>query len=80
MNLSNLGVGIVIAFVYSWAVTLVIIAFLPFLIIGGVLQTQMLTGFASKDKEVIEQAGKVILLILFELNRNFLISNQYFSD
>lgn len=39
--------------------SLEIIAFVPFLILGGVLQTQMLTGFASKDKEVIEEAGKV---------------------
>lgn len=59
MNLSNLGVGIILAFIYSWAVTLVILGFLPFLIIGGFLQTQMLTGFSSKDKEIIEEAGKV---------------------
>lgn len=61
MNLSNLGVGIILAFVYSWAVTLVIVAFVPFLILGGFLQTKMLTGYSSKDKEVIEEAGKVLL-------------------
>lgn len=75
MNLANLGVGIILAFVYSWAVTLVILGFIPFLILGGVLQTQMLTGFASKDKEVIEEAGKVCFeFLLFKL---FLSTNTF---
>lgn len=33
--------------------------FLPFLIIGGVLQTKAITGFSSKDKNVLEEAGKI---------------------
>lgn len=72
MNLSNLGVGIILAFVYSWAVTLVILGFLPFLIIGGVLQTQMLTGFSSKDKEVIEEAGKVFFFQFTFVNHSLI--------
>ena len=63
MNLSNLGVGLVIAFVYSWTVTLVILAFVPFLIIGGYLQTQLFTGYASKDKEILDEAGKVVITL-----------------
>jgi ABC-type bacteriocin/lantibiotic exporter with double-glycine peptidase domain len=31
----------------------------PLLIIGGILQTKMLTGFSGKDKEMIEEAGKI---------------------
>ena len=64
MNVANLGVGIVIAFVYSWAVTLVILAFVPFLVIGGFLQTQLFTGYASKDKEILDEAGKVVISLL----------------
>lgn len=61
MNIANLGVGLVIAFIYGWAVALVILLFVPFLIAGGVLQTKMLTGYSSKDKEILEEAGKVFL-------------------
>jgi hypothetical protein len=40
---------------------LVIFAFIPLLIIGGVLQTKMLSGFSKKDKEILEEAGKVYI-------------------
>ena len=46
-NVSNLGVGIILAFVYGWALTLLILAFIPFMIIAGFLQTYLLTGFAN---------------------------------
>ncbi len=49
-NISNLGVGIIIAFVYGWSLTLLILAFIPFMIIAGFLQTYLLTGFADKVK------------------------------
>jgi ATP-binding cassette subfamily B (MDR/TAP) protein 1 len=59
MNIGNFGVGLVLAFIYGWAVTLVILGFVPFMVISGVLQTKMLTGFSAKDKEILEQAGQV---------------------
>jgi membrane protein implicated in regulation of membrane protease activity len=59
MNIGNFGVGLILAFIYGWAITLVILAFVPFMVISGVLQTKMLTGFSSKDKEVLEEAGQV---------------------
>ena len=60
MNIGNFGIGLILAFVYGWAITLTILAFVPFMVISGVLQTKMLTGFSSKDKEVLEEAGQVI--------------------
>lgn len=62
MNIANLGVGVIIAFVYSWPITLLIIAFIPLLIIGGVFQMKALAGFAESNKSTIEQAGAVIKL------------------
>ena len=59
MNVSNLGVGIIISFAFSWPITLLIIGFVPFMIIGGFIQTKMLAGFSGKDKKVLEEAGKV---------------------
>ena len=58
MNVANLGVGLVIAFIYGWAITLLILAFIPFMIASGVFQTKVLSGFSGKDKEAIEEAGK----------------------
>jgi ABC-type multidrug transport system fused ATPase/permease subunit len=58
MNVANLGVGIVLAFIYGWAITLVVLGFIPFIIISGVLQTKMMAGFSGKDKDAIEEAGK----------------------
>jgi len=59
MNIGNFGVGIVLAFVYGWAITLLVLGFVPFMIISGVLQTKLITGFSSKDKKALEEAGKV---------------------
>jgi len=47
-NISNLGVGIILAFIYGWSLTLLMLAFIPFMIIAGYLQTNMMTGFANK--------------------------------
>ena len=58
-NIAALGVGIIISFVYSWQLTLLILAFVPFMVAGGILQQRLMTGFASKDTEKFEDAGKV---------------------
>ena len=63
MNIANFGVGLILSFIYGWAITLTILAFVPFMIISGVLQTKMLTGFSSKDKAILEEAGKVYIYI-----------------
>ena len=59
MNFANLGIGIIISLIFGWAVTLVILAFIPFMVLSGIVQTKMLAGFSSKDKEILEEAGKV---------------------
>ncbi len=61
MNISNLGIGIILSFAYSWSITLVILVFIPLLVAGGVLHSKMLTGFSKKDKEFLEEAGKVLI-------------------
>uniref|UniRef100_A0A670JQN3 Bile salt export pump n=1 Tax=Podarcis muralis TaxID=64176 RepID=A0A670JQN3_PODMU len=58
-SVTNIGVAIVIAFYFSWKLSLVIICFLPFLALSGVVQSQMLTGFASQDKQALEATGKI---------------------
>ncbi|CAF1523136.1 unnamed protein product, partial [Didymodactylos carnosus] len=58
-NFSSLGVGIILGFVYGWALTLMLLGFIPLIVIGGFLQSKLVSGFASKDKKALENAGKV---------------------
>nr|AAK52958.1 bile salt export pump [Leucoraja erinacea] len=58
-SITNIGVSLIIAFYFSWKLTLVILCFLPFLALTGALQARMLTGFANQDKEALEAAGQI---------------------
>lgn len=58
-NVVTLGGGVIISFVFSWQLTLLILAFIPFIVASGFLQNQLITGSAAKNKEAEEDAGKV---------------------
>ncbi|XP_075385628.1 bile salt export pump isoform X2 [Tenrec ecaudatus] len=58
-SFSNIAVAMTIAFLFSWKLSLVILCFFPFLALSGVIQTKMLTGFASQDKQALESAGQI---------------------
>uniref|UniRef100_A0A3B5MPP8 ATP-binding cassette, sub-family B (MDR/TAP), member 11a n=1 Tax=Xiphophorus couchianus TaxID=32473 RepID=A0A3B5MPP8_9TELE len=58
-SLTNIGASFIIAFYFSWKLTLVIMCFLPLIGLSGVFQAKMLTGFANKDKKSMEAAGQV---------------------
>ncbi|XP_048246672.1 ATP-dependent translocase ABCB1-like isoform X4 [Haliotis rufescens] len=61
MNLANMGSAIVIAFIFSWKLTLVILAFVPFIMASGFIEMKVLAGVAGKNKEALEDAGKVAI-------------------
>ncbi|NXF07810.1 ABCBB protein, partial [Smithornis capensis] len=58
-SLANIGVAMIIAFYFSWKLSLVIMCFLPFLALSGAVQARMLTGFASQDKKALETTGRI---------------------
>lgn len=60
-SFTNISVAMIIAFFFSWKLSLVIVCFFPFLALSGVAQTKMLTGFATQDRQALEMAGQVIL-------------------
>ncbi len=51
------------------------------LVIGGILQTKAITGFSSKDKNVLEESGKITNEAISNI-RTVVISGKekYFLD
>ncbi|XP_023045476.1 bile salt export pump [Piliocolobus tephrosceles] len=58
-SFTNVTVAMIIAFSFSWKLSLVILCFFPFLALSGATQTRMLTGFASRDKQALEMVGQI---------------------
>ena len=56
----SLLASLIIALIYSWVLTLVLLTLVPVLIIAGFLQLKALTGHAGETKKALEQAGKVL--------------------
>ena len=64
MNLAALGSGIVIGFIYSWKLALLVIGFMPFIAIAGMIEMKVLQGTTNSSREGLEQAGKVSFPIM----------------
>uniref|UniRef100_A0A8I5TSV3 ATP binding cassette subfamily B member 11 n=1 Tax=Pongo abelii TaxID=9601 RepID=A0A8I5TSV3_PONAB len=58
-SFTNVTVAMIIAFSFSWKLSLVILCFFPFLALSGATQSRMLTGFASRDKQALEMVGQI---------------------
>ena len=52
-------VAIIIAFVYSWVLTLLILGVVPIILITGGLQGKFLAGYTAENKRSLENSGKV---------------------
>uniref|UniRef100_G3SXM2 Bile salt export pump n=1 Tax=Loxodonta africana TaxID=9785 RepID=G3SXM2_LOXAF len=58
-SFTNITVAMIIAFLFSWKLSLVITCFFPFLALSGAIQTKILMGFATQDKQALETAGQI---------------------
>ncbi|XP_065254501.1 ATP-dependent translocase ABCB1-like [Emys orbicularis] len=56
---STLLTAIIIAFVYDWRLTLLILACIPFVIAASAIQLSFVAGQASKDQKALEEAGRI---------------------
>ena len=56
--------AIVVAFVYSWKLTLLVLAFVPFIALFGAVQTSLNTSFAAAAQKKLSEAGAVCRVVL----------------
>lgn len=64
MTVLTLLIAIIIAFVYSWQLTLLVLACIPFLVATSVVSLSSMSGHAAKDQKALEEAGRVSSPIL----------------
>uniref|UniRef100_A0A8C0FXP5 Uncharacterized protein n=1 Tax=Chelonoidis abingdonii TaxID=106734 RepID=A0A8C0FXP5_CHEAB len=61
-TVSTLLTAIIIAFVYDWRLTLLILACIPFIIAANAVRLSSVAGHVSKDQKALEEASRVTLL------------------
>ncbi|NXX41749.1 MDR1 protein, partial [Tricholaema leucomelas] len=59
MTVFTLLTAIIIAFVYGWQLTLLILACIPFLIAANAVNVSSVSGHAAKDQKALEEAGRI---------------------
>ncbi|NXH19197.1 MDR1 protein, partial [Bucco capensis] len=59
MTVFTLLTAIIIAFVYGWQLTLLILACIPFVIAANAASVSSVSGHASKDQKALEEAGRI---------------------
>ncbi|XP_014458531.1 ATP-dependent translocase ABCB1 isoform X1 [Alligator mississippiensis] len=59
MTVCTLLTAIIIAFVYGWQLTLLILACIPFVIATNAVRISSVSGHASKDQKALEEAGRI---------------------
>ncbi|NXP47320.1 MDR1 protein, partial [Heliornis fulica] len=59
MTVCTLLTAIIIAFVYGWQLTLLILACIPFVIATNAARVSSVSGHAAKDQKALEEAGRI---------------------
>ncbi|XP_061632910.1 ATP-dependent translocase ABCB1-like isoform X2 [Phyllopteryx taeniolatus] len=59
-NITNLGTGVILAFVNGWELTLLVLVLVPILAVAGTVEMELLAGQAAKDKKELEKAGQIV--------------------
>ncbi|CAF3853721.1 unnamed protein product [Rotaria sp. Silwood1] len=80
-HIFGMVVGILIGFIYCWQLTLLVLVFLPFILFGGILQIRLTAYFASKDKQILEDAGKIVIETIQNIRTVFQLTKEtHFYD
>ena len=79
-NVMSMGAAVIISFIYSWQLTLLVLAFIPVMIAGGYLETQMIVGFAKGDKKAMEGAGQVAVAAIHNMRTVAQLNKENYFD
>jgi ABC-type multidrug transport system fused ATPase/permease subunit len=55
----NIGVAIIISFIFGWQLTLLVLGFLPLIAVAGAIEWQLVQASSEQDKEALEVSGKI---------------------
>ena len=66
-TLVTLIIGLVLAFIYGWLLSLIIFGLLPFIALSGYLEMSFLNGFGDASKKAYEKSGRLALQSLQHL-------------
>ncbi|CAF3666783.1 unnamed protein product [Adineta steineri] len=75
-SFAGMGTGVILSFIFSWQLTLLLLSFMPFIVIGGFAQSYLMTGFTSKDEMTLEQAGQVAIEALQNIRTVVQLGNE----
>ncbi|XP_068065362.1 ATP-binding cassette sub-family B member 5 isoform X1 [Anomalospiza imberbis] len=59
MTVFTLVTAIIIAFVYGWQLTLLILACIPFIVGANAVSASFMSGHAAEDQKALEEAGRI---------------------
>ncbi|NXO70939.1 MDR1 protein, partial [Phainopepla nitens] len=59
MTVVTLVTAIIIAFVYGWQLTLLVLACIPFVVIANAVNASSMSGHAAEDQKALEEAGRI---------------------
>ncbi|NXA63294.1 MDR1 protein, partial [Mohoua ochrocephala] len=59
MTVFTLVTAVIIAFVYGWQLTLLILACIPFIVGANAVSASSMSGHAAEDQKALEEAGRI---------------------
>lgn len=70
-SIGSMGIGLILAFIYGWKMSLVILAFVPFIMLAGAAETKLMIGFSAESKKRLLEGGKVSVTKFFGSRAKF---------
>ncbi|CAF1560942.1 unnamed protein product [Rotaria magnacalcarata] len=81
-SFANLGVGMIISFIFGWKLSLVALAFIPFMVAGGFLHSYLMEGYSNRDSKAFERAGSLAFQAFQNIRtvQQLVIETQFIND